>query len=122
MVADCHCTASSSSATEMLHPWRNWSLSERTTCRRSLSDCACSMRTSRVNRATAMVLPCFQAKCKSCCDRLEYYSWHSLTDFIRLASLLLSSSFSEPAINDKSPRNDLAYMCHPLFSPLQLRS
>jgi 2,4-dienoyl-CoA reductase-like NADH-dependent reductase (Old Yellow Enzyme family) len=53
---------------------------------------------------------------------LEYYSWHSLTDFIRLASLLLSSSFSEPAINDKSPRNDLAYMCHPLFSPLQLRS
>src|ERR1035437_4141098 len=54
MVADCHVTASSSSATETLKPWRIWSLSERTTCRRSLSDWACSMRISSVNWATGM--------------------------------------------------------------------
>src|SRR3954462_875835 len=53
-VAVCHVTASSSSATETLKPAFNFSLSDRTTCRRSLSDCACSMRSSRVRLAMGM--------------------------------------------------------------------
>jgi len=32
VVADCQVTASSISATETLNPWRNWSLSDPTTC------------------------------------------------------------------------------------------
>ena len=38
----------------MLNPCRNWSFSERTTCRRSLRDCACSIRISRVSCATGI--------------------------------------------------------------------
>src|ERR1035438_9707437 len=63
-VADCHVTASSSSATETLKPWRIWSLSERTTCRRSLSDRACSMRISSVKWATGMALKELHRQCK----------------------------------------------------------
>ena len=54
IVADCHVTASSISATETLNPCRNWSLSERTTCRRSFRDCACSIRISSLSCATAI--------------------------------------------------------------------
>src|SRR5580658_1786781 len=64
-VADCQVTASSSSATETLKPWRSWSLRERTTWRRSLSDWACSMRISRVSWATGMVVRICHGQCKA---------------------------------------------------------
>src|SRR5215475_7847076 len=56
IVADCQVTASSSSAIEMLKPFCNFSFKLRTTCRRSLSEWAFSMRISSVSTATGMGL------------------------------------------------------------------
>src|ERR1700691_4875538 len=53
-VARFQAEASSSSAIEMLKPWRSLSLSERTAWRRSLRDCACSMANSSVSEAMGM--------------------------------------------------------------------